>query len=70
MVPLFRHNTPTKEGGSTSKYTMMMDGPDSGKSTMFMLLFTGLYALNDVVKIGESGKHNRKKGAKNNGSRY
>ena len=62
----FCHNTFTKKGSSTSKDTTM-DGPDTGKSTIFMLIFIGLCAPDDMVKIGESGKHNRKR-AKNNGS--
>ena len=37
MVPLFRHNVFTKKGGNTSKDTNMVGGPDTGKSTIFML---------------------------------
>ena len=53
MVPLFYHSTFTKKGGSTSTDTMMV-GPDTGKSTIFMLFFIVPCAPADMRKIREA----------------
>ena len=59
MVLLFRHNIFTKKGGSTSKDTMMMDGPDTGKCIFLMGFFIGHCAPADMGKMGEAQQKKR-----------